>query len=52
MVAISKTKEARRERLLAAGFFPEELPPPFTTDDLLRSIEISLLKVLNTIPRI
>lgn len=28
------TKSERLRALLKAGFFPEELPPPFNTDDL------------------
>jgi hypothetical protein len=35
----SRTKRTRHKRFLAAGFFPEELPPPFNSRDLAKNRE-------------
>lgn len=51
MVGTSKSKKDRHKRLLGAGFFPEELPPPFTTADLSKYRD-SLLKAFGLIPNL
>jgi hypothetical protein len=51
MAVTSKTKKDRHKRLLAAGFFPEELPPPFTTVDLSKHRD-ALLSKFNSIPQL
>jgi hypothetical protein len=38
-LARSKSKSARHKRFLEAGFFPEEMPPPFVSTDLARHRE-------------
>src|ERR1700756_3777444 len=51
MAATSKTKKDRHKRLLATGYFPEELTPAFTTVDLSRYRD-SLLAQFNAIPNL
>jgi hypothetical protein len=36
MAAIKPTKDQRFKRLLEAGFFPRDLPPPFVAMDFAR----------------
>jgi hypothetical protein len=51
MTSVSKTKKDRHKRLLAAGYFPEELPPPFTTVDLSKYRD-SLLDKFEALPNL
>jgi hypothetical protein len=51
VATVSKTKIARHKRLLEAGYFPEDLPPPFNTRDLAK-FRNALLKQFLTIPHV
>ena len=50
-MASSKTKAERHKRLLRAGYFPEDLPPPFNTRDLSKFRD-HLAKQFSKIPNV
>ncbi len=50
MAPTSKTKKERHKRLLSSGYLPEELPPPFHSNDLAKYRD-SLLMKLQKLPK-